>query len=255
MVEENRTPVREERVADENLAILYQLQSIDSQIDAIVRLRGELPLEVQDLEDEIEGLKTRVANLEAKIAEGQESIATKRQELKSIEALMVQYTEQQKNVRNNREFDALTKELEFQKLEVELRNKQIKDCKATNEATNRQLEAAKKHVAERMLDLGVKRSELDSINQETAAEEERLTTESAALAQQLPERILAAYRRIRNNSRNGLAVVPIVRGACGGCFNRIPPQRQLDIRMQKRIIVCEYCGRIIVAPPDKEAEE
>ena len=252
MVEENRTPVREERVADENLAILYQLQSIDSQIDAIVRLRGELPLEVQDLEDEIEGLKTRVANLEAKIAEGQESIATKRQELKSIEALMAQYTEQQKNVRNNREFDALTKELEFQKLEVELRNKQIKDLKAKGEELSASIEETKKLIEEREIDLREKRAELDALIAETGVEEEKLREEASRLQAQLPDRLLRAYLRICRNVRNGLGVVTVVRGACGGCFRSIPPQRQLDIRSHKRVVVCENCGRIIVDDPNEE---
>lgn len=246
---------REERTMDENLQVLYNLQRVDSKIDHFRRLRGELPEEVRDLEDEIEGLRTRVANLEGELQGGLEQISSKRIEIRAIENQISKYVEQQKNVRNNREYDSLTNELEYQRLEVDLRNKQIRDIKTRNEGVSRQLEMAKRHIAERELDLGVKRSELQGIIDETEKEEAELRAESETLQSKLPERVLQGYLRIRNSVRNGLAVVSVKRNACGGCFNRIPPQRLLDIRMQKRIIVCEYCGRILVWDEHAEDEE
>lgn len=236
----------------EQLRILYALQKVDSAIDEIRAQRGELPLEVQDLEDEIAGLETRVANLQAEQKRRADDIVAKKQEIKDADALIKKYSEQQQNVRNNREYEALSKELEFQKLEIELRNKQIKERKASNEALNEQIEATKEKIQERGLDLKAKREELEVIIAETAKDEERLLVESADLLASLPENLQRGYTRIRNNARNGLAVVTIQRNSCGGCFNRVPPQRQLDIRMRKKLIVCEYCGRLIVDAEEVE---
>ncbi len=247
-----RVVKRENMPIGEQLRILYALQKVDSAIDEIRAQRGELPLEVQDLEDEIAGLETRVANLQAEQKRRADDIVAKKQEIKDADALIKKYSEQQQNVRNNREYEALSKELEFQKLEIELRNKQIKERKASNEALNEQIEATKEKIQERGLDLKAKREELEVIIAETAKDEERLLVESADLLASLPENLQRGYTRIRNNARNGLAVVTIQRNSCGGCFNRVPPQRQLDIRMRKKLIVCEYCGRLIVDAEEVE---
>lgn len=254
MIEEKIVARRDELTTEEQLQILFELQSVDSKIDKIRLLQGSLPLEVSDLEDEIEGLGTRVRKLEGEIAERQEQISQKKQEIKTSEALVKKYSEQMKNVRNNREYDSLSKEVEFHKLEVELSNKNIREIKQANESLNLQVEEVKSHIAERELDLEVKRKELENIVAETACEMEQHEAESKILIAKLPDRLRDGYLRIRKNARNGLAVVSIVRGACGGCFNRIPPQRQIEIRMKKKIIVCEYCGRIIVDNPGESQE-
>lgn len=246
---------REDMAVDEQLRILYALQKVDSQIDAIRALRGELPLEVQDLEDEIAGLQTRIVNLESDVKRRLDEISGRKLEIKEADALIKKYTEQQQNVRNNREYEALAKELEYQKLEIELCNKKIKERKASNELLNEQVEATRQKIAERELDLVAKRAELESIVAETAKEEEELLVQSAELLAALPERLQKGYSRIRSNARNGLAVVTIVRNSCGGCFNRVPPQRQLDIRMRKKLIVCEYCGRLIVDSGEETIQE
>ena len=214
----------QELSVEEKLQHLYELQRIDTEIDKIKTLRGELPLEVQDLEDEIAGLETRLENLKNEISEADKSVTNKKQEITKSEELIKKYSEQLDNVRNNREYDALTKEVEFQKLEIELQQQ----------------------YTEKKADLEAKKAELDDIIAETHKDEEALTQKSEELSQNIEERLLTAYRKIRDNARNGLAVVTVDRDACGGCFNKIPPQRQLDIRSRKKIIVCEYCGRILI---------
>ena len=231
---------------EEKLRALYELQQVDSEIDKIQLLRGELPLEVQDLEDEIAGLETRVAKYEEEIKNFEDDISKKKNEIVESEALIKKYEEQQMNVRNNREFDSLTKEIEFQKLEAELCQKRIKEFSAQEAEKKELIEAAKKNLEERTIDLKNKKSELDEIISDTKKEEDILQKKSKDFEKIIEPRLLTAYKRIRENARNGLAVVTVERDACGGCFNNIPPQRQLDIKLRKKIIVCEYCGRILV---------
>ncbi len=233
---------------EDKLKALYELQTVDSSIDNIRRLRGELPLEIQDLEDEIAGLETRLKNYEEAIEELNTNISNKKNEIKDAQASIDKYKKQQENVRNNREYEALSKEIEFQTLEIELREKQIKESKEQIDKRKKELEEAQKEVDERKSDLDDKKKELDSIVEETEKDEERLKKKSEKIQEIIEPRLLNAYKRIRDNARNGLAVVTVERDACGGCFNKIPPQRQLDIRSRKKIIVCEYCGRILVDP-------
>ena len=238
---------------EEKLKALFELQMIDSKIDNIKRLRGELPLEVQDLEDEIEGLQTRIQNFDDDIVKLEEYITNKKNEIKDAQASIKKYTEQQNNVRNNREFDSLSKEIEFQTLEIELYEKRIKEYTVKIEEKKTVAGESKGLLEDRAGDLETKNSELNSITSETQKEEEGLETKSLAIQEVIEDRLVNAYKKIRGNARNGLAVVPVQRDACGGCFNKIPPQRQLDVRSRKKIIVCEYCGRILV-DPDMEDE-
>ncbi len=231
---------------EERLRALYSLQMVDSEIDKIKTLRGELPLEVQDLEDEIAGLETRLANLKEEVLNLEKSVAQKNNEITEAETLINKYEEQQKNVRNNREFDSLSKEIEYQTLEIELYNKKIKEFSALVEEKKVVIEESETVLSERKSDLENKKSELDEIIADTKKEEEGLYKKSEKIESVIEERLLTAYKRIRSNARNGLAVVSVQRDACGGCFNQIPPQRQLDIKSRKKIIVCEYCGRILV---------
>lgn len=231
---------------EERLRALYSLQMVDSEIDKIKTLRGELPLEVQDLEDEIAGLETRLANLKEEVVNLEKSVAKKNNEITEAETLINKYEEQQKNVRNNREFDSLSKEIEYQNLEIELFNKKIKEFSALIEEKKQVIGESETILAERKADLDTKKSELDEIIADTQKEEDGLYKKSEKIESVIEERLLTAYKRIRSNARNGLAVVPVQRDACGGCFNQIPPQRQLDIKSRKKIIVCEYCGRILV---------
>lgn len=239
-------PAETELTVEEKLRTLYSLQNIDSEIDKIRTLRGELPLEVQDLEDEVEGLETRIGNLKNEISELEKSVIGKNNEIVASQALIKKYEEQQNNVRNNREYDSLSKEIEFQTLEIELCNKRIREFTAQVAEKKEVMEEAQTAADERKRDLEGKKAELDDITRDTQLEEEQLTEKSEAYESKIEERLLTAYRRIRSNARNGLAVVSVQRDACGGCFNQIPPQRQLDIRSRKKIIVCEYCGRILV---------
>ncbi|MGB4328197.1 MAG: C4-type zinc ribbon domain-containing protein [Tenuifilum sp.] len=231
---------------EEKLRFLYKLQQVDSKIDKIKLLRGELPLEVQDLEDEIVGLTTRIDNYKKEIQDLETQINQKKIEIKDAEALIKKYQEQQKNVRNNREYDSLTKEIEYQTLEIELCNKRIKEYTQQIKDKKQLVEQTEKTVEERTHDLNGKKQELENITQETQKEEDELYRLSEEYAMNIEPRLLTAYKRIRGNARNGLAVVTVQRDACGGCFNKIPPQRQLDIKMHKKVIVCEYCGRILV---------
>jgi predicted nucleic acid-binding Zn-ribbon protein len=231
---------------EERLRALYGLQLVDSEIDKIKTLRGELPLEVQDLEDEIAGLETRLGNLKEEVVNLEKSVSKKNNEIADAEALIKKYEEQQKNVRNNREFDSLSKEIEFQNLEIELFNKKIKEFNFQIEEKKLVIADSETTLSERKSDLENKKSELDEIISDTQKDEEGLYKKLAKVQTIIEERLLTAYKRIRSNARNGLAVVPVQRDACGGCFNQIPPQRQLDIKSRKKIIVCEYCGRILV---------
>ncbi|WP_340111292.1 zinc ribbon domain-containing protein [Maribellus mangrovi] len=231
---------------EEKLRALHELQSVVSDIDKIKTLRGELPLEVQDLEDDIAGLKTRLVNLDDEIKNLDTAINNKKIAIKDSQALIAKYTEQQNNVRNNREFDSLSKEMEFQNLEIELSEKRIKEFTAEMTQKKETIDNSKKQLKEREEDLDRKKKELEEITEETKIEEEKLKAKSEKIETFIDPRLLTAFKRIRKNAHNGLAVVTIQRDACGGCFNKIPPQRQLDIASRKKIIVCEYCGRILV---------
>jgi hypothetical protein len=231
---------------EDRLRALYSLQLVDSEIDKIKTLRGELPLEVQDLEDDIAGLETRLSNFRDEVVALEKSVQKKHNEISDSESLIKKYEEQQKNVRNNREFDSLSKEIEYQNLEIELYNKKIKEFNIQIEEKKVVIGESEATLSERKSDLETKKSELDEIISDTQKEEEGLYKKLDKVQGIIEERLLTAYKRIRSNARNGLAVVPVQRDACGGCFNQIPPQRQLDIKSRKKIIVCEYCGRILV---------
>ncbi len=231
---------------EERLRALFEFQKVVSDIDKIRILRGELPLEVQDMEDEIEGLETRINNLDAEIKSVNDSILAKKNEIKEAGLLIKKYEAQQSNVRNNREFDSLNKEIEFQKLEIELSEKRIREFTAELKNKKEVAEASRTQFEERKADLESKKDELNHIVAETQTEEENLRKKAKEIEQRIDDRLLTAFKRIRKNARNGLAVVTVERDACGGCFNKIPPQRQLDIQSRKKVIVCEYCGRILV---------
>lgn len=250
----NNTPVENELdeleiSVEKKLVALHSLQQIDSQIDRIRIIRGELPLEVEDLEDEIAGLETRIDNHIQEIQSLEKQIGDKQIAIRESQNLIKRYEEQQNNVRNNREYDALTKEIEFQSLEIQLAEKRIREFNLQHDQYADEIEHAQSVLEDRRNDLEVKRSELSDIVTETENEEKELLRKSEAQQKFIEDRLLLAYKRIRKNARNGLAVVSVERDACGGCFSAIPPQRQLDIRMHRKIIVCEYCGRILV---DKE---
>ncbi|CCZ08060.1 MULTISPECIES: zinc ribbon domain-containing protein [Culturomica] len=242
----NNNEKLQELTIEEKLQHLYELQRIDTEVDKIRTLRGELPLEVQDLEDELAGLETRLENLRTEIGEADKSVAQKKIEISKSEELIKKYSEQLDNVRNNREYDALSKEVEFQKLEIELQQKRIREAQKAKSEKEEALEIASRQYEEKKADLEAKKAELEDIIAETHKDEEELIKKSEQLSHNIEERLLTAYKRIRSNARNGLAVVTVDRDACGGCFNNIPPQRQLDIRSRKKIIVCEYCGRILI---------
>lgn len=237
-----------ELTVEEKLKALYQLQTMLSEIDKIKTLRGELPLEVQDLEDEVAGLSTRIEKIKADIEELKSNIATKKIEIETAKASVEKYKAQQDNVRNNREYDVLTKEIEFQSLEIELCEKRIKEFIVAEKAKSEEIEHSTEELEERKKDLEAKKAELEEIVSETKQEEEKLREKAKTLETTIEPRLLQAFKRIRKNSRNGLGIVYVQRDACGGCFNKIPPQKQLDIRMRKKIIVCEYCGRIMIDP-------
>lgn len=237
-----------ELTVEQKLKALYQLQTMLSEIDKIKTLRGELPLEVQDLEDEVAGLNTRIEKIKLEISELKSSIAAKKIEIEAAKASVEKYKAQQENVRNNREFDFLSKEIEFQTLEIELCEKRIKEFTADEKTKSEEVANSIEVLEEREKDLSVKKNELDEIISETKQEEEKLREKAKVLETTIEPRLLQAFKRIRKNSRNGLGIVYVQRDACGGCFNKIPPQRQMDIRMRKKIIVCEYCGRVMIDP-------
>ena len=239
---------------EEKLRALYQLQSMLSEIDKIKTLRGELPLEVQDLEDEVAGLSTRIEKIQNEIAELKANVVNKKIEIEAAKVSVEKYKSQQENVRNNREYDVLSKEIEFQSLEIELCEKRIREALAAEKAKNEELARSTEALEERKQDLEAKKAELEEIVAETKQEEEKLREKAKVLETAIEPRLLQAFKRIRKSTRNGLGVVYVQRDACGGCFNKIPPQKQLDIRSRKKIIVCEYCGRIMVDPELAGAE-
>lgn len=237
-----------EMSVEQKLQALYELQTTLTAIDEKRALRGELPLEVQDLEDEIAGLDTRIEKIDAEIKEFQSAITMKKGEVQEAQANLERYNNQLNEVRNNREYDSLSKQIDYERLEVELCNKKIKE--ATDQVAYRtnDLEIAKTEREERQKDLDEKMSELEDILAETREEETMLKERAKDLEVKIEPRLLSSFKRIRKSARNGLGIVYVQRDACGGCFNKIPPQRQLDIKMHKKIIVCEYCGRILVDP-------
>lgn len=248
MAKETKSSEPKELTVEQKLKALYQLQTMLTEIDKIKTLRGELPLEVQDLEDEVAGLSTRIDKIKSDIDELKSSVAAKRIEIETAKVSVEKYKSQQDNVKNNREYDFLTKEIEFQTLEIELCEKKIKEFTAEITTKTEDVDKSSVELEERKKDLEQKKNELDEIVSETKAEEEKLREKAKVLETTIEPRLLQAFKRIRKNSRNGLGIVYVQRDACGGCFNKIPPQRQLDIRMRKKIIVCEYCGRIMIDP-------
>jgi putative zinc ribbon domain protein len=233
---------------EEKLKNLFQLQTTLSAIDEKRALRGELPLEVRDLEDELEGLRTRIEKIEQDIKDYQRAITQKKGDIVEAQASLERYNKQLDTVANNREYDTLTKEIEFQTLEIELCNKKIKEAQYKVEEKQKDLEANRGLLEDRQKALEEKRNELDEIMQETREEEGLLKDKASELETKIESGLLRSFKRIRRGARNGLGIVYVQRDACGGCFNKIPPQRQLDVKMHKKIIVCEYCGRILIDP-------
>jgi predicted nucleic acid-binding Zn-ribbon protein len=232
---------------EQKLRTLYRIQQTDTKIDKIYLLRGELPLEVQDLEDEIAGLHTRITNTKAEIKEIEKLNTDHKHVIEESKQLIAKYGAQRDNVKNNREYESITKEIEYQDLEQQVASKKIRENEAEISNLKVVVENAQKDLAQREADLVEKKKELDTIVEETAKEEETLLKERENLVSQLDERMMVAYTKVRANAHNKLAVVTVNRDACGGCFNKIPPQRRLDIEESKKIIVCEYCGRILVS--------
>lgn len=243
---------KKELTVAEKLDALYELQKIDSEIDRIRTIRGELPLEVQDLEDELEGLETRIAKIQEEIKELETEAVDRKNAIKDAELAISKYKEQQNNVRNNREFESLAKEIEFQELEIKLHDKKGKEAKIRSVNKKELLDEAKERFEFRKVDLKNKSNELNEIVGETQKDEESLLKKSDDAKKKIDARLVFAYNRLRENAKNGLAVVPVDRDSCGGCFNKIPPQRQLDIQTKKKVLVCEHCGRILVPTEDTE---
>jgi predicted nucleic acid-binding Zn-ribbon protein len=254
MAKESKKEVGELTV-EQKLKTLYQLQKTLSEIDKIRTLRGELPLEVQDLEDEIAGLNTRIDKIKVEIEDLKKAVAGKKVEIEKGQASIEKYKGQLDNVRNNREYDFLNKEIEFQTLEVELCNKKIREFNEDQEAKEKEVADSQLLLEDREKAVAEKRDELDEIVSETRQQEEKLRDDVKELETKIEPRLLQSFKRIRKNSRNGLGIVYVQRDACGGCFNKIPPQRQLDIRSRKKVIVCEYCGRILIDPELAEVNE
>ncbi len=243
---------KKETSIEAKMDALYQLQLIDSEIDRIRTIRGELPLEVQDLEDEMAGLEIRVSNLKEEIKEIETEVLDRKNAVKDSELAISKYKEQQDKVRNNREFESLAKEIEYQELEIKLHDKKSKEAKLRIASKKEVLEEATERMDFRAVDLKTKTAELDEIVAETQKEEEKLLKKSNEAKKNIDDRLITAYERLRGNSKNGLAVVSVQRDACGGCFNKIPPQRQLDIATKRKVIVCEHCGRILVPEPEEK---
>jgi len=240
--------IEKEVTVEDKLKTLFSLQTKLSEIDKIKILRGELPLEVADLDDEIVGLKTRIGKYDTDLKESEVAISQQKQKIQESTLKIEKYKEQLDNVRNNREYDHLTKEMEFETLEIELSEKRIREFTLEVKTLKEQIEKSKDFLQERSSDLTQKKDELDEIISETKQQEEQLRDEIKDIETEVEPRLLQAFKRIRKSARNGLAIVSIERGACGGCFNKIPPQKQMDIKLGKKIIVCEYCGRIMVDP-------
>jgi predicted nucleic acid-binding Zn-ribbon protein len=231
---------------EDRLRRLYALQDVDSKLDEIEVLKGELPMEVNDLDDEIAGLETRTNNLKAAVKEIEAEVAHQKAKIKEAESLQKKYKKQLDDVKNNREFDALTKEIELQGLEVQLCEKKIRDAQVRIDAKEETLKEAKARMSDKKKNLEAKKVELEKIIENTDKEEKKLRKLATTARKEIDERLLAAYEKIRKSYRNGLAVVPVDRDACGGCFNQIPPQIQLEISQRKKVIACEHCGRILV---------
>ncbi len=240
---------------EEKLTSMVRLQKVDSKLDEIQILKGELPMEVKDLEDEIEGLHSRQTRVEEEINGITEFIEQKKEGIKEAQALIKKYEKQSENVKNNREFEAINKEIEMQQLEEKLCEKHIKDATEEIAEKAKQLEFAKKAVTTKEANLSGKKGELEKIINETEKEEKHYNKEAAAARAQVDERLLMSYDRIRKNYRNGLAVVPVERDSCGGCFHAIPPQKQSEIKLRKKVMVCENCGRILVDADLNDAVE
>ena len=231
---------------DEKLHTLYKIQQTDTKIDRIYLLRGELPLEVQDIEDEVEGLRTRISNATEEIAAAEAANTTSRAQIKECEESLAKYMAQRDNVKNNREYESISKEIEYMDLQKQLCEKKIREANLLIEEKKALVAETREHLEMREEDLENKRKELDTIIKETAKEEAQLVKQRDELVSKIDERMYIAYNKVRANTKNKLAVVTVKRDACGGCFAKIPPQRQLDIASSKKIIVCEYCGRILV---------
>lgn len=244
-----------EKTVAQRLGSLEALQKIDSEMDEIKKVRGALPDEVADLEDEIAGYQTRVDKFKGEVSELEGNIADHRTQIKNSEALIKKYEEQQMNVRNNREYDAITKEMELQNLEIQISEKRIKEAFVKIEVKNGEVEKTQAELTERSKDLDLKKSELAVLIQESEDDEKKLLANREKASGNIEDRLLNSYNKLRNNARNGLAVVAVSRGACGGCFNVVPPQRQADIREKRKIIVCEHCGRILADVTDEIVKE
>lgn len=248
MATNDKNKAEQAMTVESRLKSLYELQTILSQIDRIKTVRGELPLEVRDLEDQIEGLKTRLGNFREEIEELRKKSIVEKEKINEAQAKIATYKAQLDNVRNNREFDLLSKEIEFQTLEIELCEKHINEYARIIDAKTADIAQTEETLGDQEHILTEKRAELEEIVSETKQDEERLREQAKELEPKVDARTLAAFKRIRKNARNGLGIVYIQRNACGGCFNRIPPQKQMEIKMHKKIIVCEYCGRIMIDP-------
>jgi predicted nucleic acid-binding Zn-ribbon protein len=250
VADKNKIAEVQEMPIEEKLKALYELQQVHSEIDKINILRGELPLEVQDLEDEIAGLHTRITNLQDEVKQLNVAISGKKSEIGTSQTSIKKYQEQQNNVRNNREFESLAKEVEFQTLEIELCEKRIREFTAQIAEKQSSIDEAKETLESREAEVKIKKGELSDITADTEKEEQVLKNKAADIERRIESRLITAYKRIRGNARNGLAVVTVQRDACGGCYANIPPQRQLDIRSRKKVIVCDYCGRILIDNPE-----
>lgn len=235
-----------EQTVEQKLKALYELQNIHTKIDKIRQIRGELPIEVADLEDEVAGLETRIQKIKAELDDTEDAIVNRKNMIKEAQNLIKKYDTQLKDVKNNREYDALTKEVEIQNLDIQVSEKKIREFGFEINNKTEIYEKAKANLDLRKGDLEAKKTELETITSETEKEEQALVKKAEKAQESIEERLLFAYDRLRKNAVNGLAVVTIDRDSCSGCFNKIPPQRQLDIRQRKKVIVCEHCGRILV---------
>lgn len=244
-----------ESTVAQKLEAIYNLQLIDSRLDAIVKVRGALPEEVQDLEDEIAGYGTRLDKFKRDIEAFEDDIKRYKENIKESEKLIKKYQEQQMNVRNNREYDAITKELELQDLEIQVSKKKIAEAGVKIDSKKADLDELSNLMKDRQKDLDLKKDELSTIVAESESEESKLRAEKDKAAKKVEDRLIKSYTKIRANAKNGLAVVMVKRGACGGCFNTVPPQRQADIREKKKLIVCEHCGRILAGVEDEIEDE
>ncbi|WP_299455742.1 C4-type zinc ribbon domain-containing protein [uncultured Microscilla sp.] len=244
-----------ERTVSQKLTALLKMQSIDSKMDELKKMRGDLPEEVQDLEDEIAGYETRIDKFNRETKGWEDEISAKKQRKKDADKLILKYKDQQMNVRNNREYDALSKEVESEELEIQLADKKIKEAKAKIESKKGEIDKTKQILDERQKDLAGKKEELDSLLNESQDEETKLLKDREKQSKNIEDRLMRSYNKIRKNAINGLAVVSVKRDACGGCFNVVPPQRQAEIRERKKIIVCEHCGRILADVEEVVVEE